>query len=186
MSLLSEITERVNDMTNLKTLLDNNVNGTTFISIDTNTEPKLRGGKKNPFLGRVRKIMTGATVMVFQNKNVNGYDAMVKRRLEKEGKNPESFRLSPRAWGERLPNTPIVEHNGQYYLEVIFLNSGEVHYEVDGRRVDPEQIEGLMFDREEGRQGGLNDKVIIRTFKIDSIVNITINKNTYTKLVYEA
>jgi len=172
-------------MTNLATLLDENVSGATFISIDTETEPKLKGGKSNPLQGRVKKIMTGASVMVFQNKNINGYDAMVKRRLEKEGKDPASFKLSPRKWGTRLPNTPIVEHKGQYYLEVIFLNSGEVHYEVDGVRTPAAQIEGLVAERQEAVQGGLSDKVIIRTFKVSSLVNITINKNTYTKLVYQ-
>lgn len=185
MPLLSEITKRVNDMTNLRTLLKA-VNGATFITINTSTTPKLKGGKKNIFNdGRTRKIMTGANVMVFQNKTVNGYDAMVKRRLEKEGKAPESFNLSPRTWGTRLPNTPIVEHKGSYYLEVIFLNAGEVHYEVDGVVTDAADIVGLDLDREEGRQGGLNDKVIIRTFRVDSIKSITINKNTYTNLIYE-
>ncbi len=172
-------------MTNLKTLLNDNVNGATFVAIDTITEPKLKGGKKNPHQGRVRKIMTGASVMVFQNKNIHGYDAMVKRRLVKEGKNPETFKLSPRAWGSRLPNTPIVEHKGQYYLEVIFLKSGVIHYELDGVKVDPSEIEGLVVDKVEGHQGGLNDKVIIRTFKVSNISNITINKNTYTKLEYK-
>ena len=171
-------------MTNLRTLLEN-VNGATFIAIDTSTEPKLTGGKKNAYKGRVRKIMTGANVMVFQNKTINGYDAMVKRRLEKEGKAPESFSLSPRAWGTRLPNTPIVEHKGSYYLEVIFLNKGDVHYEVDGAVTDPATITGLAGYNGEAEQGGLNDKVIIRTFKIDSITSITINGETYTDLTYD-
>jgi len=172
-------------MTNLKTLLDENVNGATFIAIDTITEPKLKGGKRNPFQGRVRKVMMGASVMVFQNKKSHGYDNMVKRRLVKEGKNPESFNLSPRAWGVRLSNTPIVEHKGQHYLEVIFLKSGEVHYEVDGVKTEPANIDGLNLIKEEGQQGGLNDKVIIRTFKVANIANITINKNTYSKLEYK-
>lgn len=156
-----------------------NVNGTTFISLTTSTEPKLKGGKSNPFQGRVRKIMTGANVMVFQNKNTNGYEAMVHRRLEKEGKNPESFQLSPRAWGVRRQGAPFVDHNGQVYLEVIFLTSGKVHYEVDGVETDAAQIQGLDNDHAEGHQGGLSDKVVIRTFKVDSIKSITVNKETY-------
>jgi hypothetical protein len=169
-------------MTNLKTLLNDNVNGSSFITIDTSTTPTLTGGKKNPHKGRVRKITTGANVMVFQNKNSNGYENMVKRRLIKEGKTP-SFTLSARKWGTRLTDTPIVEHKGSYYLEVIFLHKGKTHFELDGVRIDKSKIEGLNYT-DEAVQGGLNDKVIIRTFKIDSLVNITINKNTYTKLVY--
>ena len=97
----------------------NQVNGASFISIDTLTNVKLTGGKKNPFQGRVTKRVTGSSVMVFQNKNSNGYENMVKRRLQQEGVNPNTFTLSPRAWGQRVPNTCIVEHNGDLYAEVI-------------------------------------------------------------------
>lgn len=171
-------------MTNLNTLLEN-INGASFISITTRTTPKLKGGKKNAYADKtVHKIMTGANVMVFQNKSINGYEAMIKRRLNAEGKSSTDFNLGPRAWGTRIPNKPIVEHKGNYYLEMIFLQSGEVHYEVDGVVTDPSTIPGLELNKEEASQGGLNDKVIIRTFKIDSIMSITINKNTYTDLEY--
>ena len=176
-------------MTNIRTTINENINGTTFISLTTSTEPRLTGGKSNPYKGRVKKITTGSNVMVFQNKNIHGYDAMVKRRLAKEGKNPASFVLSPRKWGVRVPNSPFVEHNGAYYLEVIFLKSGDTHYELDGIVFDhtnkANQIRlGLNLDKVEGHQGGLNDKVIIRTFKIDSITELTINGDTYTDLEY--
>ena len=118
------------------------VNGASFVSIDTLTDVKLLGGKKNPMIGRVTKRGVGHSVMVFQNKKTNGYEAMVQRRLEKEGKNPESFTLGPRQWGTRITDTPFVEHNGQTYLEVIFLKSGKVDYLVDGQEFAGE-IEGL-------------------------------------------
>lgn len=153
------------------------VNGASFISIDTETDPRLTGGKSNPHKGHVKKVMTGANVMVFQNKTVSGYNEMVKRRLSKEGKNPDSFKLSPRAWGERIPNTPFIEHNGKYYLEVIFLGSGDVHYELDGADIAKDAVIGLPAPKEEARQGGLNDKVIIRTFALDSLRNVRINHN---------
>lgn len=63
-----------------------NVNGASFVSISTVTTPKLTGGKSNPHQGRVQKVMTSANVMVFQNKNSNGYENMVNRRLIAEGK----------------------------------------------------------------------------------------------------
>ena len=72
------------------------VSGSSFVGIDTVTVPVLTGGKKNPHAGRVTKVMVGASVMVFQNKNSNGYENMVQRRLAKEGKNPESFVLGHR------------------------------------------------------------------------------------------
>ena len=164
----------------LETILST-VNGATFISMDTTTTPTLTGGKSNPMQGRVRKHNTGANIMVFQNKNSHGYDNMVKRRLEKEGKNPELFKLSPRKWGKRVPNLPIVEHKGAQYLEVIFLAAGRTIYTLDGQPIDRDSIEGLKDSQPEGSQGGLHDKVIIRTFKLDSIDRLKVGGQEYTR-----
>lgn len=171
-------------MTNLATLLTDGINGANIVAIDTVTDVKLRGGKKNPHQGRVTKRVSGSNVMVFQNKSINGYDAMVKRRLTKEGKNPDTFVLSPRAWGKRLSGAPFVEHNGSYYVEVIFLHPGQTEYLLDGKLVDPATIEGMPAAKEEATQGGLDDKVIIRTYKADSIKSITINKQRYDELSF--
>lgn len=143
--------------------------GGTFVGMDTLTSVTLTGGKKNPQQGRVTKRMTGATVMCFSNTNGSAYDAMVKRRLEAEGKDPATFELSPRAWGNRIAGTPFVEHKGAHYLEVIFLRAGAVQYLLDGKEVDISEIEGLP-EKREGEQGGLENKVVIRTFALDSIV----------------
>lgn len=157
-----------------------NVNGSSFISLDTTTIVKLKGGKSNPMQGRVRKHNTGANVMVFQNKKANAYDNMVKRRLMAEGKNPDLFKLSPRAWGTRLQGTPLVEHKGALYLEVIFLKGGKSTYTLDGQPIAPEDIQGLDLNKPEGEQGGLSDKVIIRTYKMDSITRMKIGDKEYT------
>ena len=124
--------------------------------------------------GRVTKTMIGASVMVFQNKASNGYENMVNRRLEAEGKDPSSFTVGPRPWGERVPNTPIVAHKGKEYLEVIFLKAGEVSYALDGKPIAKDEITGLK-DSESGEQGGLNNKVIIRTFGLDSLIAVRLN-----------
>lgn len=169
---------------NIAKLLTENVNGATFIGIDTETTPTLRGGKSNPHQGRVTKVTEGSNVMVFQNKTTNAYENMVKRRLEQEGKNPEWFELKPRTWGTRIKNTCFVEHKGNYYVEVIFLKAGETHYTLDGKKVDKSVIEGLPFEKEEAQQGGLSHKVIIRTFSVESIKSITINKQKYDNLYF--
>ena len=127
----------------LRALVNDNVNGMTPIGIDTVTSPRLKGGKSNAMQGRVKKIMTGANVMLFQNKTVHGYDAMVKRRLIGEGKNPANFVLSPRKWGTRIAGTPFVTHNGNYYLECIFLSSGQVSYTLDDLPINVEDVTGL-------------------------------------------
>lgn len=152
------------------------VNGNTIISIDTVTIPTLLEGKKNPMQGKIRKIMIGGNVMVFTNKNSNGYENMVKRRLAQEGKDPESFQLGERSWGTRIEGTPFVEHNGALYLEVIFLKAGKVHFEHGVRPIDQAAIQGLkQTDFDYGSQAGLTDQVVIRTFKAESIKAVTIN-----------
>jgi len=165
----------------LEQLMDE-VNGTTFVSIDTITNVTLPGGKKNPLNGRVQKLTEGSSVMVFQNKNVNGYEAMVNRRLEAEGREVATFKVGPRSWGTRVAGTPFVEHNGQMYLEVIFLHPGKTSYLLDGNVTTDPTI--IPASKEDGvgdgwEQGGLINKVIIRTYKVESIVGITINKQTY-------
>ena len=154
------------------------IQGASFIGIDTHTDVKLTGGKSNPQQGRVTKRMTGATVMAFTNQNVNAYKEMVQRRLGKEGKDPQDFQLHERAWGVRVPNMPIVEHKGSYYLEVIFLKPGQVEYLLDGVVVPESEIQGLPPKRE-AEQGGLDDKVILRDFKADSITELRINGQAF-------
>jgi len=143
--------------------------GGTFVGLDTETPVKLKGGKKNPQQGRVTKVMQGAQVMSFSNKNGSAYDAMVRRRLEAEGKDADSFELSPRAWGTRCTGTPFVEHKGNYYLEVIFLKAGEVQYCLDGVPVQASEIKGLPDTPENTGQAGLENTVVIRTFKLENV-----------------
>lgn len=157
-----------------------NVQGSTFVGLDTETVVKLKGGKKNEMQGRVTKRMVGANTMLFTNSNTNGYQNMVKKRLESEGKDPESFELKPRAWGTRIANTPFVEHKGTHYLETIFLNSGETEYFLDGKPIEKDEIEGLPAERSTNAeaQGGLDNQVTLRTFKVDSITSIRVNGET--------
>jgi hypothetical protein len=159
-----------------------NINGASFVGLDTHTDVPLTGGKKNPMQGRVTKRMLGATVMSFQNKNFSAYEAMVQRRLVAEGKDPEAFVLGERAWGTRIPNMPIVEHfkgdETKYYLEVIFLTPGVVSYYLDGAPIKREDIIGLPAPAA-GEQGGLENKVIIRTFAADSITELRIDGQVF-------
>ena len=159
-----------------------NVSGASFIGLDTLTEVKLAGGKKNPMQGRVTKRMTGASVMVFSNTKTNAYEAMVQRRLTAEGKDPATFVLGERAWGMRVPEMPIVVHEKdgdvKYYLEVIFLKAGNVEYRLDGNPIAKADIEGLV-DKEAGGQGGLENKVQIRCFAADSITEIRVDGKAF-------
>lgn len=146
------------------------VNGSAFAGIDTITDVTLTGGKKNPQQGRVTKVMNGAHIQLFSNKNGNNaYENMVNKRLAAEGK-PADFQVSPRKWGHRVKDVPMVEHNGELYLEAVFIKAGAVHYLLDGQPVAESDIIGLPVKKEyEDQQGGVDNKVQLRTFKLSSI-----------------
>lgn len=157
----------------------NELSGASFIGIDQRTSVTLRGGKKNIMQGRVNKVTTGLNVMVYTNKTSSAYVNMVRKRLNDEDKNPDDYVQQPRRWGERIPNSPFITHKGAFYLEYIVLHSGQVHYELDGEEIDPDKIEGLPPTPTGGEQGGLENKVIIRTVKVDSILAIRANRRQY-------
>ena len=160
------------DFNKIKAEVDK-VKGSTFVSIDTVTEVKLTGGKKNPLQGRVKKITRGANVMIFAGTEQNGYENMVKRRMLEEGKDPSTFTLGKRAWGTRLGETPFIEHNGNYYLECVFISPGKSVYLVDGVETPKDEITGIPESKENPEsQGGIENKVVIRTFSLDSISSV--------------
>jgi hypothetical protein len=157
------------------------VNGVKMASIDTKTQVHLKGGKSNPMQGKVSKLTVGSSVMLYSNTATNGYETLVKRRLEQEGKDPEEFKLGNRPWGQRVPGTPIITHNGKVYLEVIYIKPGLVtHVDDTSKELQVDQIPGYPETViSESSQGGLDKKVIIRTISMDSLINIRIDGQEY-------
>ena len=153
------------------------VRGSAFAGIDTLTEVKLTGGKKNPMQGRVTKETVGSNVIVFNDISSNAYEQMVKRRMEKEGLDPENFEVKERKWGRRVGSSPFIEHKGNYYLETIFISSGKTSYFLDGEPIRESEIEGLKKPTPSPEsQGGIKNKVIIRTYNLESIQQLRILK----------
>ena len=173
------------DYDSCKALLDR-IEGCTFAALDTVTIPVLLGGKKNPFQGKIEKHALGHRVMLFTNQNSNAYLNKVRRHLEAEGKNPDSFQLSALPWGERIEHSPFIQHKGKHYLQCVFLASGSIeyrareeiltngfmdigmsHYPV-GHYIPAENIAGLN-ERSGSEHQGLENEVIVRTFCLDNI-----------------
>lgn len=170
----------------LQALLSN-LDGATFAALDTVTKPVLKGGKSNPMQGKIEKRCIGHRVMLFSNKKSSGYENKVRRHLEREGKNPDSFELGPLPWGERLPESPIIHNKGKFYLQVVFLASGSVEYRATqnivryspdfmveyeaGDIIPKDEIDGLN-ERSGSEHQGLDNEVIVRTYSLDSIVKL--------------
>lgn len=159
------------------------ISGATFASLDTQTDVKLTGGKANSQQGRIVKRCLGNRVMLFTNKRSSGYENMVKRHLEAAGLDPATFQAGKLPWGARVPETPFIEHNGNLYLQAVFLKAGDVKYYerikhdqgsyghlFQYKPIEKQSIIGLN-ERTGSEHQGLerNSQVIVRTYAIDSI-----------------
>lgn len=143
-----------------------NVNGTTFVSLETRVNPRLKSG--NPFvnLEKVSKVC-GAIGFNYQN-SVNN------QRLREDLKN--DFKSEPRKWGQRVSGTPLVRHNNKLYLE-IKVQSSESDFFDKNQRINIDKIKPWEYTST-SRQG-LEKDVILRDYSIDNISRITINKKEY-------
>jgi len=178
----------------LPTLI-NSFQGCQIIGLDTLTQVDLLGGRSNPHRNQVTKLVTGSRVMVF--KSGVGYLNMVNRRLAQEQEASGLFQAlaqssnltgsshnplwtpGPRTWGTRIPNSPFVTHQDKMYLECIFIQAGQVSYFLNDQPIAKEDIQGFPAPKSEGHQGGLINKVIIRTYSFDSILRVRKSKQVY-------
>lgn len=105
------------DLFYLQNLLDK-VHGCTFANMDLQTEPS------NGF----NKTETGIRILLFGRSSVDGYERLVKRRLAEAGKDPQSWAVGERAWGEHVDDLPIIRHKDTFYLQCIVLADGKATY----------------------------------------------------------
>lgn len=149
------------------------------IQVQFYTEVKLTGGKSNPLQGKVRKLSTVFATATGQDT----YKNRVGHQLFVEGKSNDGYKPKDRAWGTRVGNSPIIEHNGERYLEFIVEAPVSTVYMVEGKITDPQFIDGFPEPRErnEDSQGGVEKEIKIRCIKeenILSIVDLVTKKNT--------
>lgn len=155
----------------LKKLIDA-IQGCTFASVSAITRP----------LPGIRKTVIGEQVLLFNTKGDSGYERMVRRRLEQEGKDPDSFVVEDLPWGERLDDHgPIIVHKGRVYLQTIRLREGDAIYHggndlLGWRLLDEAEVNrrGLHRPHLAPNQQGLPDdrKVLVHTYALDSITQI--------------
>lgn len=160
--------------------LATSVTGTSIISLDSCTDVKLTGGQKNPHQGTVTKVTSKVRGILIEN--TSGYHDLVTKRLLQEGIDPGSYEPKERRWGEHIDDTPLITHKGNLYLQVITLGCGEVQYFCHGEPVAYQ--DGVMIDKDgyiisgipstpkPADQSGLKNKVIVRCYNIDSILQV--------------
>ena len=145
------------------------VRGATMVSFIASTEPRLKAG--NPFPG-LRKITKIGGVLNFN------YAASVNRQREREGMTPD-FVAEPRKWGQRVEGTPIVTHNGKFYVEAKVERSEIMGYIMpDLSVVDENEVAKWLPNRHSGRQH-VEKTIILRDFAVENLRSMRIKGNEY-------
>lgn len=112
-------------------------------------------------------------------------DTDADRREEAE----ERFTVSPRKWGERIPNTPFIQHTKdgatKHYLDTIFLRAGTSEFFLDGNPIAEADIVGYekpVAKESPNVQGGLKveNQIIVRSIGLDSIRAIRTGGSEYS------
>ena len=162
-----------------------NVNGTCFVGLDTKTILTRLKRDEAVQPGVITKETTGSTVMVFAQEERTAYSNQVKSRMVKEGLDPTSWEGGPLPHGKWLDDTVFIVHTKKgdteptYYLRVHFVHPGKSVYFLNGKPIAKADIVDTSAPKKEGGQGGQDDKVIPRNYKLDSIEKIRIDKTEY-------
>lgn len=152
----------------------------TFVAItEVKMVQKHRETKEpNEFFGRVNKKQKSNVFIKFDYAN-----SVNKARLN-EGKEAD-FVAQPRKWGVHIPNSPLIEHNGEFYLEARFLsNEPKVEYILDNNEeITKDKIVAFLPPIKESTSSSqdLDKEIIMRDFKLKSIQEITMSGITYKR-----
>ena len=112
------------------------------------------------------------------------YDAGVLRRLEKEGKDPSSFRQGE-SWHEPLTIdgklTPFCTHKktGKLYIRFQHLSTVESKYIGDGNVMDFEQVKDYLPQASNYGNQGLSQPLIFLVYGMDTIQSVNLDGMTY-------
>ena len=145
--------------------------GATFITFKAETKVKLN--KSNPYFDRVTKQSEVNAQLNFN------YENAVNNRRANEGKERD-FQTKGLKWGGKAHNNSVVENNGKLYLQVRVLKSLESIYQVDGKNISKDEATKIIPERKSYAAGqGVESEVIVRTYGIASIKEVTMNGIKY-------
>ena len=158
------------------------IHGAKFTTIVSETDPRLKK-TDNPYYG-AKKIarVNGCINWIYQNA-VNNQRYRENQPTDEDG-NIEHFTAEPRKWGVRIKRTdgsvtPLVEHKGQYYLELKVQRSLGYEYRLGDDVIDQTLIEPFLPRKTEGARQKVSRPVILRDYSISSIRQITLDGIVY-------
>jgi hypothetical protein len=161
---------------NLVKFIDENVKGTTFVSIDAVTPEKL---PKSCPIQNVLKAQTRTGVIGFD------YESSVNRQDVREGGEGEREAKS-RKWGTTSPCRKWVSHikkgetNTVRYLQMKVEQTKNITYTSNGKTIDKSEIADFIRKPSvSSTQEGLEKQVIIRDINLANVKAIRIMGKSY-------
>lgn len=134
------------------------------VKVTYEVEVKLSGGKKNPFLGRVTKIVRELPVHLTRNE-----EAYVNARQEAGQEDFNVGQGERKGWGNRTDDG-LIHNNGLVYVQFIGKGKGvKTEYYVDGQLTDMSEIQGLPSTQ---TKADVATGVVVRRLNIASIISI--------------
>ena len=142
--------------------LINEVKGVTFVSVDIESEPRMRK-TDNPYMGATKQVSLSGAVNYDYGHSVN-------LQLDREDKEA-NFQVQKRAWGEHVDNWVV--HKGNHYLPIKIENASDPTYVYDGEEVNVEELKPFLYESKKPKtQEDVTKEIIVRDVKIDSIKHI--------------
>lgn len=145
------------------------IKGEKTLVIGTHTTVKLVGVER-PY-EEVRKV---AVLKVKVNYD---YAHEINVRRLAEGKKA-NYQVKPAAWGEHLGDGPLLTHKEQVYLDCMVKERAGHAYFKGKKRLNKTLVES--FIRDNPNHQGLEDQVLIRRYKLDSITTVILDNIEYT------
>lgn len=154
--------------------------GCKAVSIVLNTVPKMNKnvekGVPNPYYGRVTKRAYYGVLIGFN------YENSVNNQLFREGKEGD-FEAVARAYGEHVEGTPVIEHNGKFYLQCKLQRTISTQFYVDGEPVEESVVEPyIVKSKPSARQAAAGVEKEVKPFNplLTNIETIVMGGETYT------
>lgn len=147
--------------------------GTTFVSIETETNPRLKGGKSCPYFGVIKRSKVNGAIGF-------NYENSVNLQRAREGQ-VEKFFSENRTWGQRIKGTAVVEYKGKFYLELKVEKVYPPDFFLQGKRIENKSISSFLPEKKSSRQD-VENEIVLRDYAFSSIKRIKIKNQEFSVL----
>jgi hypothetical protein len=162
---------------NLVKLIEETVSGTTTVSLDIVTDPRMKK-TANPYLGTMKYVKLNGMLGFDYSNSVNN-------QQEREGQDKD-FTPHERKWGTLRDNRLFVDHKEKVYLQVKVQSASDPIYMLNGSVIDKDKVKPFLPKRSAPKtQDQIEKKIILRDIEMSNIKAIRMNGKSYVVMTKE-